>query len=1281
MALDATSRLTPYVPRLLVDWLKQTPDARHRAIEGTLIHLDISGFTRMSERLARQGKEGAEELTELLNLHFGNLLRAARAYDGDLLRFGGDALLLLFADEDHAARACNAALLMRQRLRETGTVTTSAGRATLRMTVGVNSGTVHCFLVGDTHRELVVAGPVATATVRFESEADPMQILVGPSTAAAVDPRMLAAAKGDGRLLKRTMSPTPAPSQATPALPGSVAGIRSLIPVALREHLAEGSGEGEHRQVTVGFVKFSGTDAPLASGRSDDVTEMLDRLISSTQSVAEELGICFLPTDIDEDGGKIILAAGAPQTAGDDEERMLRALRAIDDRGHDLPLKLGAARGHVFAGDVGADFRRVYTVMGDTVNLAARLMAHSQPGQVLVTPEVVERSRAPFDIEAIAPFHAKGKSRPVAAFSVGAPVLERSDVPADEHRLPLIGRDSELATMLSALEATHEGRGRALELAGEAGMGKSRLVEEFEERAGRATFFAAACGPYASTTPYFPFRSLLAALLEISLDGDPVETGDQLASRVTAEAPQLIPWLPLLAIPLNATVRPTRESDQLDPGFRRARLNQAVLDLLRQRLRGPTVLLIEDTHWIDEASSDLLRFLAEHVKAQPWLIIATRRPEGPAPFGDDAATISLQPLAPEAAAELATAGSAQSRLPPHLIARLAERAGGNPLYLLELAGTTGAATNLDELPETVEALIAARIDRLRPQDRDLLRASAVVGQQSFDVGLLSDVVGGDIPDLSSAAVWTRLSEFLERTGDRQLRFRHALVRDAAYEALPYRRRRELHGRVGEVIEREAAGRFDGVAELLSLHFHNAQQRDKAWRYSVLAGGRAREKFANVEAAVLYRRAIDAGQHIDVPADELGSVSEALGDVSELSGLYDEASDAYRGARRHMRDDGTAETRLLRKEGELRERVGKYSQALRWYGRALRRIEEAGLGREGIINGVEICLAYAGVRLRQGRYRDCVRWCERAIDDALPLDYKSGLGHAYLLLDAAYTNLGDDRRDQYRELALPIFEELEDLVMTSRVLNNLGYDAAYIGGNWVEGLAYYERSKEAKERVGDVRGAATVNNNIAEILSDQGLLDEAESLLTTALRTWRAAGFSIGIALATSNLGRAAARDGRAEEADRLLGDAAALLREIDASESYVLETDARIAESRVIAGDWENALRVATDALERAQGRDVFPGAQAMLKRVMGYALLQANRVGEARSNFAASLEHGRSAGLDYEQALTLEALGRVARSEGEAAAKYETASADIFARLGVARRTEIPGFRPAGAR
>ena len=1233
-----------------------------------MVFADVSGFTKLSERLARNGKSGAEELVGAISSVFTALLTESDSYGGDVLKFGGDALLLMFNGDEHLARACRAAHGMRRVLRQAGRIHTSSGDVVLRMSQGVHTGLFHFFLVGGRHAELVVAGPAATETVAMESAADAGEILLSPAAAERLDPRCVGKAKEGGRLLSAVpKAPEPGALSAT-APPG--VDLNAFVPMALRGRLATVVDESEHRQVAVAFLHFAGVDALVESDGIDEVQSRLDSLTRAIVDACDEFGVTVICTDIGPDGGKFMLAAGAPEAHENSEERMLRAVRQVVDGDYGLRVRAGVNRGHVYAGAVGAPFRFTYSTMGDAVNLAARVMGKAAFGQVLATAAALERCPGRFEAEPVPPFMVKGKSQPVKAAVVGQ-ALRGSGVAFVESDVALVGRRDAIKRLDELLADVQAGRGNAVELVGEAGIGKSRLVAELVRQAVGFQAVVLQCEQYESNTPYFVARHLLRTALQITAE-DAAGAGRQLVESVARVDERLLPWAPLLAMAVDASVPPTPEFESLAPQFRRGRLHEVAAAVLAAALPAPSLVVVEDCGLMDEASAGLLAHLAASADERQWLLCLTRRPVSyglnPA-MGYDVETVELGPLAAPDAAELVDALLGDSALSPHLSARLVERSGGNPLFLRELVAAAASQPDVDDLPGSVESMVAARLDRLRPDDRRLVRYASVLGMR-FDTALLAQALAPVLPHAADREAWERVGEFVAVEGE-GYRFRSELFRRVAYDALPFSRRRDVHGRVGAVIEASTEPGDETALALLSVHFHHAGRHAQSWRYSVAAADHARAVYANVEAAEFYRRGLEAARALDeVTSQDVARVSEALGDVSEMAAMYDQAAAAYRAARQAAAGDVLAAARLMFKEGRVRERTSRYTDAVRWFGRGLKTLGQADDSRSAedvAALRARLAVGYATVRQRQGRLADCVKWAEAAVVDATNGRDKATLAHAYFLLDAALTDLGRSEQSDYRYLALPIYEELGDLVGQANVLNNLGIDA-YYEGRWDEALELYERDRQARERAGDVSMEATAANNIAEILSDQGRLVEAEALLRRVRQVFRNVNFPVGLALATSNLGRVAGRAGRVDEAIALFSNALTSFEAIKA-ESFVLETRARMAEMLAAAGRHEQALMLARAVRDGAAASNAAGGVlNAFVLRVEGQALAGLGRLDEARAALEGSLEVGRGAGLPYEAGLTLLALADVEDGLGAAAdaAAHRAEGQAILRGLGV---------------
>ncbi len=1139
--------------------------------------------------------------------------------------------------------------------------------------MGVHSAAFLFVLAGRGQRELFVAGEHATTVAALESAAAAGEILLSHASASLVPPTWLGGATLDGVLLRR-VNGSPPLLDIGDEPDHDIEVLGEFVPRAVRRRLLGDDHDAEHRHVTIGFVHIGGVDELLRDSGIEVVAERLDDLVGLAIDLADRHEVCLLASDATAGGVKIILTAGAPDAVEDGEGRMLAVGRALLDTDVGLPVRIGVNTGHVFAGEVGAPWRRVYTVMGDAVNLAARLMAKAAPGELVASRATIERSATPFETTPLEPFLVKGKRHPQLASAVGRRVVGRGRSSMTD--VTFVGRAEELAGLRADLSGAIGGHGACVEIEGEPGIGKSRLVHEVLGSAGTARVVRVACEPFAADRPYFVARLVLRTALGIGLDATASQAGAELLAWLGAYTPEWLPFAPLLAASIDADVPTSATVDDLGAAYRVGVLRDAGSAVLHAAFTEPLVLVVEDAMWMDEASAQLLARALHGPERRPWFVCLTTRDRSQglsAHLGFESRVVELAPLDGRLAEHLGAVVTDDARIGHDELQELCARAGGNPLFLLELAHARLELGSLDAIPDALEDLVAARIDRLAPTDRTLLRHAAVLGDR-FSPELFRQTLG-DI--VGATPAWHRLVDFIVADqGD--LRFSHDLVRRVAYQGLPFAQRRDLHLRVGRALVPQ--GEPDGARlGLLALHFDGSGDHELAWRYNLLAGQRASASYATVEATSFYSRAIENARAggAQVGSDELASACEALADVALLAGRYDLARDGLRGARRLRGHDARSLARLCRKEGTLREKLGKHSAALTWYRRGLASLaalpDEPAVAMERSRLGV----ACASTLIWRQRYRGCAQWCRRALPDALAAGDRATEAHAYYLLDWALGQMDDEEALEYRNLAQPIYEELGDFDGLASVLNNRGVDALD-AGLWDDACAYFEESRTARRRAGDVVGMAQCAHNLAEIRTEQGRFDEAEMQLREARRIWRASGYAMGVAAATNTLGRTLARTRRTDEGIALLREAQERFGEL-AHAPFLAETEARLAEALVFAG----RLTEATEVLEHLGDRAVDGGAPvaALARRMQGTVAAASGDAASARVLLQQARDIADKGGVEWESALAALEMARLDDTTDEDRKHLVTEAEVVLRRMGIAGEQVMPRWpEPAQA-
>jgi class 3 adenylate cyclase/tetratricopeptide (TPR) repeat protein len=717
--------------------------------------------------------------------------------------------------------------------------------------------------------------------------------------------------------------PPPAGSEPRFTSPGS------YTPKHLAEKIltSKAALEGERKHVTVLFADLKGSLELVADRDPEEARKILDPVLERMMEAVHR----YEGTVNQVMGDGIMALFGAPLAHEDHAVRACYAAlrmqeslkRYADDtrraHGVEVQIRVGLNSGEVVVGSVGSDLRMDYTAVGQTTHLAARMEQFALPGTVRLTAETVRLAEGYVEVRSLGPIPVKGLAEPIEIFELTGAGTARTRLQAAALRglTRFVGRDAEVEQLRRVLGQASAGRGQVVAIVGEAGVGKSRLVYEFthSHRVQDWLILDAPSVSYGKATSYLPVIDLLKGYFKIGDRDDHREMRAKVLGRVLgldrALEPLLPPLLALLDVPVE---EPAWQS--LDPPQRRQRTLDAVKRLLLRESQGqPLLVVFEDLHWIDGETQALLDSLVESLGSARLLLIVNYRPEYEHRWGSKTAysQLRLDSLPAESAAELLVALLGPDPGLAPLTEMLVKR--GNPFFLEEtvrtlvetgaLAGERGAyrltrPVETLQVPATVQTILAARIDRLPPEEKQLLQTASVIGKH-VPYALLAAIAEQPEETLRRGLGHLQETEFLYEAQlfpELEYTFKHALTHDVAYAGLLGERRRALHAAVAAAIEQLHADRLVEHVERLAHHARQGEVWDKAVRYLRQAGAKVFMRSANREAATCFERALDAlrrrPEHPDAIAEsldirfDLRNALLLLGEWGQMGTLLDEA---------------------------------------------------------------------------------------------------------------------------------------------------------------------------------------------------------------------------------------------------------------------------------------------------------------------------------------------------------------------------------------------------------
>ncbi|MEN8208498.1 MAG: tetratricopeptide repeat protein [Candidatus Fermentibacteria bacterium] len=829
---------------------------------GSLLFADISGFTKLTEKLAFHGKKGTEDLTEILNRYFRMMYGIVREQGGINISSAGDSMLVRFS-EDNDPAAC--AERMMAEMEHFENLETDAGICRLGIKIVLGYGSWTEFIIGnEKNAHLFLAGDIIEKMAAAEDTAASGEIV----SVHSEEPVFL-------------------DDYVVPDLPDT----SFYIPDTENIH-------GEHRSITAIFVNLTGYDTEKPPHRQ------IQNIFLGISDIAQRNnGIVQMVDNNVVGGSRIFLLFGAPRSYGYDLLHAVQAsleIRQFIEEQKVFSIRTGIDEGFAFAGVIGDSGSRKYTVIGDVVNTAARLADSVESGSIAVSDNVFRMSRNNYKYVEMKSAILKGKGNPVKRFM---PIEKRIDQ-GDRYRF--VGREDELSRILSTIENEES----VILVEGSAGIGKTSMLKKLSALLKERGYSVLnGTSPENSETNEL-FTSLIGNISGM-LESDPRDTRKQklhdLIRELDDPAGRLSKREAFLGRMLFSLNYPGSHYDGLPPKLRRENLLDGICEMIRL-FNKPLCVILEDIHNStdeDIAAADyIISHLLEYSDANISFVLS-KRPDERTLFSRDevsVARILLEGLEYSASDELMLEILDGTPLEDGIEILIRERANGNPFYLTQFLlylveeelicrkdglWVRTAQYNDEKLPGNVFSMIMARIDRLEKQAKECLRIGSVAGFR-FDEEIIRRVlmrnVHGNLMDCTEAGLTYR-----SRLKDMEFVFSHTLIKDVSYDSILRKRRKVIHGDIGSILEEMYPDRLEALSSSLASHFRISEEWERALKYSCMAGEKAWSEYRNQNAIQHFQDAVDIIENNQSTAsDQLAECCRYLGKIHDRMGNYDES---------------------------------------------------------------------------------------------------------------------------------------------------------------------------------------------------------------------------------------------------------------------------------------------------------------------------------------------------------------------------------------------------------
>ncbi|MBN1139761.1 MAG: tetratricopeptide repeat protein [Anaerolineae bacterium] len=1180
--------------------------------QGAFLFVDVSGFTPLSEWL-KPFEDGAERITAIINSLFNDLVAILHAHGGTLLKFGGDALLGLFGEQpagsagmtEGALLAVQAAMAMQGIMDRFAAIEAGGQTHALRVKCGISSGRYFAAHLGTAHSmAYVTTGHTVNGADQAEGHANPGEVVITRATRDLLGSRIVVESRAEGFDLVRAAPPAeslPGPWHITEPPDGDVQAqitylvdrldrLSPYLPAELLSRLVTSPGQvrivPDRRLVTVMFVNYEGASdliEDMGGSRPDLITSHLNDYFVHMAEIVGRYEGSLARMDQYSIGDRLVVFFGAPRAHEDDPVRAVYAALEMQEatRQYFAALQLpegiyrfrqrvGINTGTLFAGNVGVsdigdqidrpDRRQEYTLMGDDINMAARLMSKAEWGGILISDRTQEQVKAFFDLRDRGQLKVKGKEIAIPSFQVmGRRAKIGRTRGLGDTETPLADREDELTALQRCGKEFMNGRGQIVSIVGDSGLGKSRLMRELRGRlfgqqpsigdrqgVGGMRWLQGQAVSFSEQVSYWLAAQILhrAVAPRPDANADDMlyalwEQGEALLGKPAAR--EAIPFLAhLLDLPLKGEWE--RWVNDLNPQVRQKQTFWAVREFCAAAAQQqPLVIALDDLHWADEASLALLEDLLQVTDIAPLmfvLVLRERRDKRCWRLRDQAAAsfphryteVALRPLSETWSRELLHELLPGADLAPLAIQEILDKTAGNPFYLEEVVrslqdrhlvvpddsqpGYWKVMAGIERItvPSTLQGAILARLDRLTEDARQALQMAAVIGRR-FQVEILRGLVGAQaemglwLAQLERSGLIRPVAPAAGQPTDVAYTFPDALVQEVAYDSLLLQSRQEFHRRAGETLKAILGELADQECEMLAYHFSRSDDQQQAAHYLEMAGHKAQAGFANETAVRCYTDVLERlerqfpDRDLDPETwqrqfDVLTRRQQVYGLLGQQKARQVDLEEMLDLAQAH--DDQARRSDALNALADLYQWTGRYVEAEQAATEALAIATELG----ALASQAEALHQLGVIHYYRGDYAKAQPPLEKAAGLRRATNDSEGEAWSLMYLGMIHFFRGNySQAVHLYEQAFEVAEARQDWFQVGVHLTNAARVSMRLG-EYERALDQYITSLDRKRRVGDRMGQGFALFGLGLVYTYLGRYDEAELAFNESLELRR-----------------------------------------------------------------------------------------------------------------------------------------------------------------------------------